>query len=94
MQKSFRWVAAIFMLAVLAGCENPNLGVMTYDQAVVAYGPPDKERYAGTQRVAVWNTGETVRRDRFGIEPRYEKTYNQVVRVFDAKGVLVSESYR
>lgn len=94
MRKGFLGFGLTMLLLGLAGCVSKDIGVLTYGQAVVSYGPPDKEQYVGGRKVAVWNIGETLRRDRFGIETRYEKTYNQVVRVFDEKGVLVSETYR
>lgn len=94
MLKGFLPVLACLLFLGLTGCVNKDIGVMTYNQAIVTYGPPDKEQFVNGQRVAVWNIGETVRRDRYGIEPRIEKTYNQVVRVFDEKGVLTSESFR
>ena len=94
MRKGFLSVILALLFLGLAGCVNKDIGVLTYNQAVVSYGPPDKEQFVNGQRVAVWNIGETLRRDRYGIEPRIEKTYNQAVRVFDAKGVLISESYR
>ena len=79
---------------LMVACANKNIGVMTYDQAVLTYGPPDKERFVDVQRVAVWNRGETTQKNKFAGENRYDMTYNQVIRVFDEKGILRSERYQ
>jgi hypothetical protein len=61
---------------------------------VAKYGPPDKETVVGGRRVSVWNVGSTTRKTRFLNEDIFDTRHNQVIRTFDAAGLLVEQSFR
>lgn len=79
---------------LLAACATSEVGTLTYDKAVAKYGPPDKESVVSGRRVSVWNVGSTTRKTRFLNEDIFDTRHNQVIRTFDAAGLLVEQSFR
>jgi hypothetical protein len=79
---------------LLIGCANRDIGVLTYNKAVMRYGPPDKERIVDGSRVAVWNRGVTTNSygNNYGDFGFAEHTteVNQMILTFDKQGILRS----
>ncbi len=84
----------VVCVVLLSACAATEVGSLTYDQAVAKYGPPDKETGVGGRRVSVWNVGSTTRKTRFLNEDIFDTRHNQVIRTFDAAGLLVEQSFR
>ena len=85
---------AFFCAFLLVACASPEVGVLTYEKAVAKYGPPDKETVVNGRRVSVWNVGSTTRKTRFLNEDIFDTRHNQIIRTFDAQGLLVEQSFR
>jgi len=79
---------------LLVGCANRDIGVLTYKQAVMRYGPPDKERVIDGCRVAVWKQGTSTSSfgNAYGSTMYADHTteIKQMILTFDQNGILRS----
>jgi hypothetical protein len=93
MPRSLRAICFLLTLFCLVGCANKDIGTITYEQAVLRYGPPDKEQRVSGKKVAVWNRGTTTERTKFAGNEVYETSVRQMVLTFDERDVLRGARY-
>lgn len=60
-EKAMKWFGIIILALALFGCANSlkhrmdsQIGIMTYEQALVEFGPPDKMETSGKTKAAKW----------------------------------------